>query len=76
MLPPMTDAETRRRRREVRFRGRAVTLAIEHWRALESEADAQETSVSAVLRQAVDRGLPLVTGARKRAASKADAGDE
>ena len=57
----------RRYRREARYSKQLrVTVQPATAAALESEADATQTSVSAVIRDAVARGLPLVKDARRK----------
>ena len=59
--------QKRRYRREKRY-GRQLRVMVElaQAAALEEEADAAGVSVSAVIRDAVARGLPLVKDARRK----------
>ena len=62
---PASDTE-RRYRREARYSKQLrVTVQPATAAALEAEADAAGVSVSAVIRDAVARGLPLVKDARR-----------
>ena len=58
---------TRRYRRETRFApSRSINFAPSVDAALVAAADAVDTSVSAVVRACVDRGLPLWRDARRK----------
>lgn len=57
----------RRYRRETRFApSRSINFAPAVYAALVAAADAAETSVAAVVRACVDRGLPLWRDARRK----------
>ena len=63
----MSTPNLRRYRRESRYSTQLrVTVEPKTAAALEAEADATHTSVSAVIRDAVARGLPLVKDARRK----------
>ena len=66
MIVSMTTPK-RSYRRETRY-GRQLRVTVEPAQAaaLEAEADAAGLSVSAVIRDAVARGLPLVKDARRK----------
>ena len=71
MIVSMTTPK-RRYRRETRY-GRQLRVTVEPATAaaLEAEADAAGLSVSAVIRDALARGLPLVKNARRKRRSHA-----
>lgn len=59
----------RKRYRETRYpEGLRVPVETAMKEALDAEADAAETSLSAVVRDAIARGLPLVRDARRKKA--------
>ena len=63
----MSTPAERRYRRETRYSKQLrVTVEPATAAALEAEADATQTSVSAVIRDAVARGLPLIRDARRK----------
>ena len=63
----MSTPTERRYRREARYSTQLrVTVQPATAAALEEEADAAGLSVSAVIRDAVARGLPLVKDARRK----------
>ena len=63
----MSTPIERRYRREARYSAQLrVTVEPATAAALEAEADAAGLSVSAVIRDAVARGLPLVKDARRK----------
>ena len=63
----MSTPTERRYRREARYSAQLrVTVEPATAAALEAEADAAGLSVSAVIRDAVARGLPLVKDARRK----------
>ena len=63
----MSTPIERRRRREARYSAQLrVTVEPATAAALAAEADAADLSVSAVIRDAVARGLPLVKDARRK----------
>ena len=63
----MSTPTERRYRREARYSKQLrVTVEPATAAALEAEADAAGVSVSAVIRDAVARGLPLVKDARRK----------
>ena len=63
----MSTPTERRYRREARYSSQLrVTVQPATAAALEKEADAAGVSVSAVIRDAVARGLPLVKDARRK----------
>ena len=63
----MSTPTERRYRREARYSKQLrVTVEPETAAALEADADATQTSVSAVIRDAVSRGLPLIRDARRK----------
>ena len=63
----MSTPNLRRYRRESRYSTQLrVTVEPKTAAALEAEADAAGLSVSAVIRDAVARGLPLVKDARRK----------
>ena len=63
----MSTPTERRRRREARYSAQLrVTVEPATAAALETEADAAGLSVSAVIRDALARGLPLVKDARRK----------
>ena len=63
----MATPTQRRYRRESRYSAQLrVTVQPATAAALEAEADAAGVSVSAVIRDAVARGLPLVKDARRK----------
>ena len=63
----MSTHTERRYRREARYSAQLrVTVEPATAAALEAEADAAGLSVSAVIRDAVARGLPLVKDARRK----------
>ena len=63
----MSTPTERRYRREARYSKQLrVTVQPATAAALEAEADAAGVSVSAVIRDAVARGLPLVKDARRK----------
>ena len=64
----MSTPTERRYRREARYSKQLrVTVEPATAAALEAEADAAGVSVSAVIRDAVARGLPLMRDARRKA---------
>ena len=68
----MSTPTERRYRREARYSAQLrVTVQPATAAALEAEADAAGLSVSAVIRDAVARGLPLVKDARRKRRSLA-----
>ena len=63
----MSTPTERRYRREARYSKQLrVTVEPATAAALEAEADVTHTSVSAVIRDALARGLPLVKDARRK----------
>ena len=63
----MATSTERRRRREARYSTQIrVMLASDMAASIEAEADAADLSVSAVIRDALARGLPLVKDARRK----------
>ena len=63
----MATSKERMRRREARYSTQVrVMLAADMAAALAAEADAADLSVSAVIRDALARGLPLVKDARRK----------
>ena len=63
----MSTPIERRRRREARYSAQLrVTVEPATAAALAAEADAADLSVSAVIRDALARGLPLVKDARRK----------
>ena len=67
----MSTPTERRYRREARYSTQLrVTVEPAMAAALEAEADAAGLSVSAVIRDAVARGLPLVKDARRKRRSR------
>ena len=63
----MSTPTERRYRREARYSKQLrVTVEPATAAALEAEADAAQTSVSAVIRDALARGLPLAREARRK----------
>ena len=63
----MSTPTERRYRREARYSKQLrVTVEPATAVALEAEADATHTSVSAVIRDALARGLPLMRDARRK----------
>ena len=63
----MSTPTERRRRRETRYSAQLrVTVEPATAAALEAEADVTHTSVSAVIRDALARGLPLARDARRK----------
>ena len=68
----MSTPTERRYRREARYSAQLrVTVQPATAAALEAEADAAGLSVSAVIRDALARGLPLVKDARRKRRSHA-----
>ena len=68
----MTTPTERRYRREARYsRQLRVTVQPATAAALEKEADAAGVSVSAVIRDALARGLPLASAARRKRLARA-----
>ena len=63
----MSTPTERRYRREARY-SKQLRVTVEPARAaaLEADADATHTSVSAVIRDALARGLPLMRDARRK----------
>ena len=67
----MSTPTERRYRREARYSTQLrVTVEPATAASLEAEADAAGLSVSAVIRDAVARGLPLVKDARRKRRSR------
>ena len=63
----MATATERRRRREARYSTQVrVMLTSDMAASIEEEADAAGLSVSAVIRDALGRGLPLARDARRK----------
>ena len=63
----MSTPAERRYRREARYSKQLrVTVEPATAAALEAEADVTQTSVSAVIRDALARGLPLARDARRK----------
>ena len=63
----MATFKERRRRRESRYSVQIrVVITPDMAAALEAEADATDLSLSAVVRDAVARGLPLVKDSRRK----------
>ena len=68
----MSTPTERRYRREARYsRQLRVTVQPATAEALEKEADAAGLSVSAVIRDALTRGLPLARAARRKRLARA-----
>ena len=69
----MATSIERRRRREPRYSIQVrVMLASDMAAALEAEADAENVSVSGVIRDALARGLPLARDARRKRLARAE----
>ena len=68
----MSTPTLRRYRREARYSKQLrVTVEPKTAAALEAEADVTHTSVSAVIRDALARGLPLARDARRKRLARA-----
>ena len=61
----MSTPTERRYRREARY-SKQLRVTVEPATAAALEADATQTSVSAVIRDVVSRGLPLMRDARRK----------